>query len=54
MREHDEPSVIEIYVGSLDAPDNVAIEDHVWVSEQLSWLKIDDDLPHYLLDKPRA
>jgi len=54
MREHDERSVIEIYAGSLDEPNQVAIEDHVWASRQLSWLKVDDDLPRYPGRKPSA
>jgi hypothetical protein len=54
MREHAEPSVVEIYAGSLDNPDALAIEDHVWTSEQTSWLKLDDRLPHYPRGKPQV
>lgn len=52
MREHNEPAVVEIYAGTLDTPSSIRIEDHVWVSEQVTWLKIHDGLPRYLFSKP--
>lgn len=54
MREHDEPSVVEIYAGSLDRPDDLVIEDHVWASERTSWLHLDDGLPHYPQARPHG
>lgn len=53
-REYDEPSIIEIYAGSLDNPDELVINDHIWVSEQISWLITSDGLPRYPTDNPRA
>jgi hypothetical protein len=38
---------VQIAVGSLDDPDRVRIDDHVWTREQLSWFHIDDDLPRF-------
>jgi hypothetical protein len=47
MREEVLPDRVQICVGSLDDPGAVSIDDHVWTSEQVSWLRIDDDLPRH-------
>src|SRR5262245_10486258 len=36
-----------IAVGSLDEPDRVHIDDHVWTKDQVSWFRIDDGLPRF-------
>lgn len=36
---------IGLTVGSLDDPDAVTPERHIWVASKVSWLRIDDDLP---------
>jgi hypothetical protein len=36
-----------IAVGSLDEPNRVHIDDHVWTKDQLSWFKISDGLPRF-------
>jgi len=38
---------MQIAAGSLDDPDRVKIDDHVWTREQLSWFQIDDRLPRF-------
>jgi hypothetical protein len=47
MREEVLPDRVQVCVGSLDDPDAVHIDDHVWTSEQVSWFRIDDDLPRH-------
>ena len=36
-----------VAVGSLDEPNRVHIDDHVWTKDQVSWLRIDDGLPRF-------
>jgi hypothetical protein len=36
-----------IAVGSLDEPDRVHIDDHVWTKDQVAWFKIADGLPRF-------
>ena len=36
-----------IAVGSLDEPNRVHIDDHVWTRDQISWFRIDDGLPRF-------
>jgi hypothetical protein len=38
---------VQIVVGSLDEPQRVHIDDHVWTQQQLPWLRIDDSLPRF-------
>jgi hypothetical protein len=38
---------VQVTVGSLDAPDSVRIDDHVWTKEQLAWFSIADELPRF-------
>jgi len=43
----DFPDELDITIGSLDAPEATAPEDHTWVSAKLPWLKLCDDLPTF-------
>jgi hypothetical protein len=36
-----------VALGSLDRPQDVTPDDHVWTESQLPWLRIDDDLPRF-------
>ena len=38
---------VQVTLGSLDHPERVRPDDHVWTQEQLPWLKIDDDRPRF-------
>jgi len=38
---------VQVSLGSLDRPGDIRPDDHVWTESQLSWLKIDDDLPRF-------
>lgn len=46
-RHADEPDVIDVTACSLDDPDGIAPEDHVWCDRMVPWLKLDDGLPRY-------
>jgi hypothetical protein len=47
MREEVLADRVQVCVGSLDTPDVVVIDDHVWVSERISWFDVKDDLPRF-------
>ncbi len=37
----------QIAVGSLDEPERVRPDDHVWTKDQIVWFEVNDDLPRY-------
>ena len=41
----EEPEWIDVTVGSMDAPEAMAPDDHIWAASRLRWLELDDDLP---------
>jgi hypothetical protein len=43
----DDPPVIDVVVCSLDEPERVQPEDHVWSGRRLPWIRLDDRLPCY-------
>jgi hypothetical protein len=47
MREEVLADRVQICVGSLDSPDDVRIDDHVWFSERISWFDVKDELPRF-------
>ena len=38
---------VQVAVGSLDEPERVRIDDHVWTEQQLPWFQITDELPRF-------
>jgi hypothetical protein len=38
---------VQITVGSLDEPDRVRIDDHVWTEDSIAWFEIADELPRF-------
>lgn len=38
---------ISLSLGSMDDPDALPPEEHIWVSEKVGWVNIDDGLPQY-------
>ncbi|HEX3141072.1 MAG TPA: GFA family protein [Rhizobacter sp.] len=38
---------VQVTVGSLDQPQKVHMDDHVWTQQQLAWFQIDDKLPRF-------
>ena len=49
MHEAVLPDRVQVSLGSLDRPDLVRPDDHVWTSSQLPWLEGVDDLPRFAM-----
>ncbi len=43
---------VQVTLGSLDRPDLVRPDDHVWTDSKLPWLRIEDGLPRYTTISP--
>lgn len=41
------PSSVDINVGSLDHPESVPPQHHIFTSSRIEWFNTDDDLPRY-------
>lgn len=39
---------VQIAAGSLDKPNRIKIDDHVWTEHQIAWFKVSDHLPRFL------
>ena len=46
-RHAEEEDVIDVTAASLDAPETVQPEDHVWSDRMLPWIRLSDGLPRY-------
>ena len=53
FEEVSQPDRVDVTVGSLDQPNDVFPEDHIWTSSRLSWLHMNDGLPEYAQESPR-
>lgn len=38
---------VQVTVGSLDNPEKVSPDDHVWTQDQLRWFDLKDQLPRF-------
>lgn len=47
MREDVLRDRVQVCIGSLDEPQRMRIDDHVWTRQQLPWFRIDDALPRF-------
>jgi hypothetical protein len=47
MREDVLGDRVQVCVGSLDQPQRVRIDDHVWTRQQLPWFDVADDRPRF-------
>jgi hypothetical protein len=47
MREEVLRDRVQVCVGSLDEPDTIRIDDHVWTQQRVAWFEIKDDLPRF-------
>lgn len=47
MREDALSDRVQICVGTLDDPDAVRLDDHVWTVEKIEWFDVKDDLPRF-------
>jgi hypothetical protein len=47
MREEVLADRVQVCVGSLDAPNEVHMDDHVWTGQRVPWFDIKDDLQRF-------
>lgn len=47
MREEVLPDRVQVCVGTLDDPDRVRIDDHVWTRSRIAWFDTSDALPRF-------
>lgn len=47
MREDVLGDRVQVCVGSLDAPERIRIDDHVWTQSRLPWFDVADALPRF-------
>jgi hypothetical protein len=47
MHEAVLPDRVQVALGSLDRPQDVQPDDHVWTERQMPWLNLVDDLPRH-------
>ncbi|GAA5071346.1 GFA family protein [Lysobacter panacisoli] len=47
MREAVLADRVQVSAGSLDTPDRVRIDDHVWTRSRIAWFDVDDGLPRF-------
>ncbi len=50
----DAPQRIGVALATLDEPDAIAPEMHIWVSSRVAWMRFDDGLPEYAEGSPVA
>ena len=51
FRDEEDPGVIDVTAASLDTPESLQPEDHVWADRMLPWIRMEDGLPRYALDR---
>ncbi|MEO8115117.1 MAG: GFA family protein [Phenylobacterium sp.] len=44
---HDDPPRLSVALATLDEPNALAPERHIWVSSKLHWVSLDDGLPQH-------
>jgi hypothetical protein len=44
---------LDVLIGSLDDPDQIAPTEHLWTEKKVSWLSIDESLPCYAQDRAK-
>ena len=47
MREEILSDRVQVCVGTLDRPDAIQLQDHVWVSSRIAWFEVMDHLPRF-------
>lgn len=47
MREDVLGDRVQVCIGSLNEPDTVRIDDHVWTQQQVAWFEVEDELPRF-------
>jgi len=52
FRNAPAPKTVDVNVGTLDAPDAVTPEVHIWCDSRICWFDIDDGLPRFAQAQP--
>lgn len=47
MREQVPADRVQVCIGSLDEPDRVRLDDHVWRRSRVAWFETSDELPRF-------
>jgi hypothetical protein len=47
FRMHSLPQEVDVTLASLDDPERIVPEDHIWTRRQIGWIHLDDRLPRY-------
>jgi hypothetical protein len=47
MHEEALPDRVQICIGTLDKPESVHVDDHVWTQQRVGWFDVRDDLPRF-------
>jgi hypothetical protein len=50
-RHAEEPDTLDVTACSLDVPDALVPEDHIWCERMLPWIKPEDGLPRFGLSR---
>lgn len=53
FRATDRRDFVEINTGTLDDPESVRPQYHIWYDSRVAWFEIDDDLPRYAQSAPK-
>lgn len=54
FRVAENPKLMDFNLGSLDNPELIKPDRHLFTSSQVTWCKIDDDLPRYPEGSPET
>jgi len=50
--DSDDPELIDATICSLDDPEQLVPEDHIFVRSRLNWVHLNDNEPHHLESRP--
>lgn len=45
---------VQVCLGSLDQPERVRPDDHVWVRSRIAWFDVEDDRPRFETSSPAS
>ena len=54
MHEEILEEQVQVTLGSLDHPERIEPQDHVWTRSRIPWFEIDDTLPRFFMSSPAS
>ncbi len=54
MHEEILEEQVQVTLGSLDHPERIHPQDHVWTRSRIPWFEIDDTLPRFFMSSPAS